>query len=235
MTIVHSRNSVRDFYTRALESGRRTAEDLHAPVAECFTALVSSLPHDMPRTALDIGYGAGHHTMWLAGSGFSVTAVDQVPRRILEARLQAFPALAGRIEIRESLVETCRLDQEVGFLLARNVLHFLSQGAGEALLARAVTLSRSGSVHYLEVFSDITRVSAEGRPIRIEGEAAYALDDFHRAMSRTYTGWDLRFHDEEHVERHPVTSHVYFRAIRTTVVARRTPDGAGDGNGGRSA
>ncbi|WP_455360116.1 hypothetical protein [Streptomyces sp. SYSU K21746] len=66
---------------------RAAGEELRVPVSARFRALLTSLPADIPRRAVDLGYGAGAYTIALAEAGFTVVAVDQAPAEPLLRRL----------------------------------------------------------------------------------------------------------------------------------------------------
>jgi hypothetical protein len=100
--VIHlvSQASVHAFYKEAIRSGRTTAEDLYAPVSERFNAFLYAVGEEAPRTALDLGYGAGAYTIALARAGFRVLAVDQIPCDSLVRQL------AGAGEWRDRIVWT---------------------------------------------------------------------------------------------------------------------------------
>ncbi|MCX4628506.1 methyltransferase domain-containing protein [Streptomyces sp. NBC_01443] len=221
MPVQHSKAALHAFYADALRSGRSTGEKLGAPVPARFLAQLASLPADTPRRALDLGYGAGAYTIALAEAGFAVVAVDQAPAEPLLHRLSECEGLAERVTVVESLIEQYPIQEDFGVLVAKDVLHYLSQHDVEALLTQAVERSRSVNMHYLEVFTEISRTDAHGVQIHIEGEARYTPESFSRALERIYKGWDVTVNWDDHTEQDTRSRRTYFKAARATVTAAR--------------
>ncbi len=238
MPVQHSKASLHAFYADALRNGRSTGEKLRAPVPTRFLALLASLPVDTPRRALDLGYGAGTYTIALAEAGFTVVAVDQAPAEPLFQRLSEYENLADRVTVVESLIEQYSVQEDFGVLVAKDVLHYLSQHDVEVLLTQAVQSSRSVNLHYLEVFTEISRTGAHGVQIHIEGEARYTPESFSRALERIYEGWDVTVRWDDHTEQDTCSCRTYFEAMRATVIAARgcpVPVGAAAMNGREAA
>lgn len=223
MTHLVSKASVHAFYADALGHGRNTAENLQAPTSEWFNALLASIGEGTPRTALDLGYGAGNYTIALAQAGFRVVAVDQAPTGPLLRRVHEQGEWTQRIEARESLVEEYPIDRDFGVVVAKDVLHYLAKPDVEAVLERAVAHACSANYHYLEVFTSIVRRSTDGQHLKIEGEAGYSPESLSRAIERIYRGWGITFFWDKHAEQDSRTGDTCFEAIRATVVAANIP------------
>ncbi|MFJ3636213.1 MULTISPECIES: class I SAM-dependent methyltransferase [Streptomyces] len=224
MPVQHSKASLHAFYADALRSGRSTGEKLRAPASPRFLALLASLPAATPRHALDLGYGAGAYTFALAEAGFTVVAVDQAPAEPLLRRLSQREDVAERVTVVESLLEQYPVEEDFGVLVAKDVLHYLSQHDAEALLTQAVRASRSPSLHYLEVFTAISRTDPQGVQIHIEDEARYTPESFTDALEQIYAGWDVSLTWNDHTEQDTRSRRTYFEATRATVIAvRRHP------------
>lgn len=219
--IQHSRSSLYAYYADALESGRNTGENLQAPTSGRFNSFLEMLPAKVPRTALDLGYGAGAYTIALARAGFKVTAVDQVPNKLLLRSLKNHSELASRIAAEECLIERYPVADNFGVVVAKDVLHYLSREDAERVLSHAVHKSVPHSVHYLEVFTGIRRTAANGESIHIEGEAGYTPESFTDTVESIYRDWELTLLWDEHTERDTRSGHSYFEARRATVVAKR--------------
>lgn len=160
-----------------------------------------------------------------------VTAVDQVSSEPFRRRLKDHSEVADRIAVEECLIEQYPLAGDFGIVVAKDVLHYLSRQDTEALLLRAVADSRSLNVHYLEVFTSISRTAANGDPIHIEGEACYTPESFAEAIQRIYRGWEVSLFWNEHAERDVRTGRIYLEALRATVVAKRQRATAYSGTG----
>ncbi|MFF6781317.1 methyltransferase domain-containing protein [Streptomyces sp. NPDC012510] len=214
-----SRASVHAFYADAILCGRNTAENLQAATSERFNTLLESIGDGTPHTALDLGYGAGTYTIALARAGFRVVAVDQIPSDSLLQRIDGASDWAHRIETRECLAENFAIDEDFGVVVAKDVLHYLARRDIESLLTSAVTHAQGANYHYLEVFTGITRRSADGSNLRIEGEADYSPETFRQVIERIYDGWDLTLLWSEHTEQDRRTGRNCFEATRATVIA----------------
>ncbi|MGW6456673.1 class I SAM-dependent methyltransferase [Streptomyces sp. NPDC055078] len=223
MTHFVSKASVHAFYADAFAQGRNTAEKLQAPTSGRFNALLASVGEETPRTALDLGYGAGNYSIALAQAGFRVVAVDQAPTGPLLRRLHGQGDWGQRIEACESLAEKFPINRDFGVVVAKDVLHYLAKPEVETLLERAVAHACSVNYHYLEVFTSIVRRSTDGQHLTIEGEAGYSPESFRRAVERIYRGWGLKFFWDKHAEQDSRTGDNCFEAIRATVIAASTP------------
>ncbi|MGW3102846.1 class I SAM-dependent methyltransferase [Streptomyces sp. NPDC001100] len=214
-----SKASVRAFYDEAIQQGRNTAENLQAATSERFNTLLEAVGVETPRTALDLGYGAGAYAIALARAGFHVTAVDQISTDVLLRRIDGAGEWGRRIDPRECLAENYAIDEDFGIVVARDVLHYLARPDVKSLLTNAVAHARGGNRHYLEVFTGITRRAADGQLRRIEGEANFSPDSFRQFIERIYDGWDLTLLWSEHAEQDRRTGRSCFEATRATVIA----------------
>lgn len=219
MNQLATKASVYAFYAEAIRNGWNTTENLQAATSKPFNRFLESIVDETPRTALDLGYGAGAYTIALARAGFHVLAVDQFPPDPLIRRIRGAGEWARRIEPRECLAEELIVDEDFGVLVARDVLHYLARRDVESLLGRAVAHACGVNHHYLEVFTGITRWSTEGARRRIEGEADYSPESFRRVIERIYGSWDVTLLWSEHVEMDRRTGRPCFEATRATVVA----------------
>ncbi|WP_435809304.1 class I SAM-dependent methyltransferase [Streptomyces microflavus] len=169
-----------------------------------------------------MGYGMGAYSIALARAGFQVVAVDQVPSTPFLQRLRDQAEPADRVEVVEGLIERHPIAGGLGVLVAKDVLHYLAPGDVEALLVQAAAASHPHGLHYLEVFTDISRTAANGGIQRIEGEADLSADSFRRLVERVYQGWHVSLAWDAHAEQDSRTGLNYFEALRATVVATRS-------------
>lgn len=221
MLIVRSQAELANFYRSVLSDGSQTAERLCAPVSDRFAGFLNGIGPDVPRTALELGYGMGAYTVALARSGFAVTAVDQVPTQILRARLPESEDWAKRIELLEQRIEHFDTTGHFGIVVAKDVLHYLNQDLVRDLLTRCVQQAPNHVAHFLEVFTDIRRTDSKGCPVLIEGEARYTSAGFRAAIEHLYAGWQLHVTDMPHTERDSGGQRTYFSANKITVCAHR--------------
>jgi len=78
-----------------------------------------------PGNALDIGCGAGTYSLYMAGRGYAVTAIDFMPQAVEMARRHA--AEAGRdIDVVEADLKTWVTDKQFDVILDVGCLHSLA-------------------------------------------------------------------------------------------------------------
>lgn len=227
MCITRSQHDLSQFYRNALAAGTQTAERLCAPVSDRFAGFLHGVSPDIPRTALDLGYGTGTYSLTLARSGFDVVAVDQVPALIFRSRLGERPDWAGQIEVVEDRIETYSVTGNFGVVVAKDVLHYLRQDQVRELLTRCIQRAPVAAGHFLEVFTDITRTDSRGRRVLIEDEAAYTAACFRDVIERLYSGWSVHATLRPHAERETDSPRNYFEANKITVRAYRNAQEGG--------
>lgn len=224
---VEEKSAVHAFYAEALRNGENTAEGLQEQPSESFVSALAAVDDQTPRTALDLGYGAGNHTMMLAQTGYTVTAVDQAPSETLLRRLVPRTDLCDKVSVHESLIEDFPIGGGFGIVVARDVLHYLAKCDVQQLLRGLVDGAPSWATHYLEVFTDISRGGESEDEVRIEGEADLTESEFRKMVALSHGGWEIEFSSAEHAEFDRRSGRECFHALRVTAVARRRPSESG--------
>lgn len=221
MTVRRSQESVHQFYVAALAAGTDTAEALNADVSPRCRSLIDQARDLGLECALDLGYGIGNHALAMLEAGLRVVAVDQAPPDRLAAVVAGRGLNPDRIQIRQCLLEAFVPEEGIGLIIAKDVLHYLSRDHVVRILASSINRSAPGALHHLEVFCDIWRITGEGTPVVIEGEAAFQAETFIGLVRGLYAEWDLEIIQEPHVERDARSDTPYFTATRIVVTARR--------------
>ncbi|MEU6246075.1 class I SAM-dependent methyltransferase [Glycomyces sp. NPDC047010] len=221
MTAHRSQEAVRRFYTEALTAGIDTAEDLHAPVSAEVHALIASARANGAVLALDVGYGSGKHTIAMLQAGLCVHAVDQVPPGPLAAAVARHPLDPARLHIRQGRLEDFTPTDAYDLVIAKDVLHYLGRDHVTRLLAALIDAALPATVHHLEMFTDIWRITGPDTPVCIEGEAAFTTADLAILLHGLYAGWEVTRTDRPHQERDTTSGRPYFKATRVTVQARK--------------
>lgn len=224
MTQIRSKESLRRYYTAAIAAGADTPEGLNTGVRACCRTS-SKRARDLGAShGLDLGYGAGHHTLAMLEAGLTVTAIDQIPT----AHLAAAAAQRGldRLDVHQQRLEDFTPDRHFGLVIAKDVLHYLDRADIERILAALVD-HPGPAVHHLEVFCDIWRITGADTPVVIEGEAALSTDAFATLAQELYREWEVQIAEEAHVEHDAATGRPYFAATRVVVTAERTAPSAG--------
>lgn len=221
MTLIRSQQSVRHFYTAAVAAGADTPEALNAAVSPRCRALIDRARSLGLSCGLDLGYGMGNHTLAMLEAGLRVVTVDQVPPQHLVAAVAERGLDAERVAIHQGRLEAFVPAEAVGLVIAKDVLHYLSQDHIERLLQALIDHTVCGGLHHLEVFCDIWRITGERTPVAIEGEADYGALEFIDFIRRRYARWELDIAQEPHVERDTRSDKPYFTATRVIVTAHQ--------------
>ncbi|WP_437873483.1 class I SAM-dependent methyltransferase [Sorangium sp. So ce363] len=225
MATLLSKDSIRSWYARAIGEDLPNDEGLDAPVDSTFEELLGAVDPELPRTAVDLGYGRGHYSIALAARGFAVEAVDHIPARYLRRSLRGKGDLARRITIVEGDLVDFAPRGPYGIVVAKDVLHFLERAQIERLLGATVRASGDHCCHFLTVFTDIRRTSPTGSRIQLDGEADYSAAELSEMIARIYAAWQVEWSWVEHEERDRIDAsdgRPYFRAKRATLIARKS-------------
>ena len=108
-----------------------------------------------PGRALDVGCGTGTQAVYLARSGWQVTALDAVPRPLARARARAQAAGVNVDWILADVARLARLGLEPGFTLVfdRGCFHGLDDSARAACAAALSDLAAPGATLLMMAFA----------------------------------------------------------------------------------
>lgn len=143
--------------------------------------------------AIDVGAGAGRNSIFLAGLGFSVKAIEKDKRQCLEAC--AAQARAGtefevlRMSAADYVPDTMH---DLGLLLG--ILHFMPTSSARSFVNRLKTSARAGAVH-------IVTISRRDDQYENSLRQQSHLDSFHRHhVVDAYADWQIASY-ESYVKR----------------------------------
>ncbi len=178
---------------------RNQPVDWRAIYATKTTNVWDTAPHEYTRQAAlnapqgyatDLGCGEGYDALYLAESGFSVTAVD-----ISDAALDSLArsARARRLDIatRNDDVRTVRITRPQSLIASYGVLHFLGD-AHEQQMRHLQQMTTNGGVHSLYVFGDTGDFYDIARH-------DYWFPN-RRAIRELYDGWHIERLEEKRVD-----------------------------------
>jgi 2-polyprenyl-3-methyl-5-hydroxy-6-metoxy-1,4-benzoquinol methylase len=205
------------FYGRVLaEQTPNTVEPLLRPTPAWVLDPIAALRPCVPKSALDIGYGAGVIALDLAHHGFDVVAVDQVPVNLFEQRWRNHPQRC-RVSVIQTPLEMYEDSASYGVVVALDVLHYLSTSSVRRLLGGLIALAPSGALHLLQVFTDINRTD-QTRGARLGAEAGFTLSALTSVLDDLYRDWETETHQEPYLEQSEDQQY-RFSATRVKVVA----------------
>jgi SAM-dependent methyltransferase len=108
-----------------------------------------------PCQAVDLGCGAGHYAVWLAGRGFDVTGLDFSRYAIEQARgLAARRDAACRFAVAELLGELTEYHARFDFAYDWELMHHIFPDDRPAYLDNVRSLLRSGGKYFSVCFSE---------------------------------------------------------------------------------
>lgn len=179
-----------------------------------------------PCKVLDIGCGEGRNSLYLAGRGHSVTAVD--PSGAALKKLQLWSSRIGHpVRTQLSHIQDWNVEDRYEIVLAHGCLHYLSRQELADVFGRLKKATVAGGLHLftLHLFDTDDDVLPEMKeaghrnPLR-PGELRGFYDDWHVIAWENYDKWDCHPGIGSHV--HPVEKWVLQApgAPRIPIVAR---------------
>jgi len=217
---------LREYYRLALETHLPSEEGLFDPPSPVFIDAVSRLTqadHEPERLkpALDVGFGNGQYAIALAKMGYSVDCVDIVVADSVKRSIAA-SGLLQKIRFHELPIEQFSMERGYSVVVAKDILHFCERDWLESWLESLTLTAPLGALHYLSVFTDIERLDANGRKVRLDGEANFSKLTFSSFVQNCYTeGWRLDMEWRKHEQHSYTTGHRYFSAWRCSLFATK--------------
>jgi tellurite methyltransferase len=159
--------------------------------------IVSALPKGA--RCLDLGCGEGRNSIYLAGKGFDITAIDRSEAAI--AKVNALAARAG-VKLTAFVADIANIDIEEDYdlIMAHGVLYYLSNSEWRDLLARAKERTRPAgfNVYTVFIFSDQYPRTPEFRSARYTH--SFSPDE----LKAFYRDWEiLRYDSYVKWDQHP--------------------------------
>lgn len=220
--LIRSKTSIKDFYERSISELLPTEERLLAPVSDDFIHICSkiNLGKDLSQ-AIDLGYGYGNYSIALAQIGFLVTAIDFIKPSYFHTRAIKL-GLEQRIKIIEADLHSYVPDEvSYDFVVSKDTLHFLSKERVAFLLNKLKKNTRHEGYHYLAIFTDISRISTDGKRVVVDGEADFSTDSLVALLKELYVDWKLQITIMEYKEKNHSDGTNFFSANRLTLIAHK--------------
>lgn len=151
--------SLNKFYTKAYENKIDTSEKLLAPPNKSFTAFVSNNKGKTKNfRAIDLGYGYGNYSLFLANNNYLVTSVDIVPSTIFKKRIKAnYKEHIKKINVICADLNKFNIIDEYDLVISLNTLHYLEVKQFNRLILQSAKNTKKGGKNYFEIFTDINR------------------------------------------------------------------------------
>lgn len=104
-------------------------------------------------TVLDLGCGYGRHALYLADKGFSVTAVDNDAKKLLELKQNA-KRLGLKIETKKADLAHFKTSKKYDIVVAHMALHFLKEKEISEVVSRIKSQTNAGGLNVVGVLTD---------------------------------------------------------------------------------
>jgi 2-polyprenyl-3-methyl-5-hydroxy-6-metoxy-1,4-benzoquinol methylase len=209
--------SLKNFYGEITKGERVDFEGLTHPVAPDFLAILDHA--NLSGRGLDIGYGFGAYTIAMAEKGLEVDAVDLIDPAIIKARVGK-TAISALIHPVEMDIRDYTPTKPFDVVVAKDVLHFLPEATVRTLLSMLVERAPMKSLHYLVIFSDITRTNQNGEQIILGDEARFSAIELSKLVHDIHKGWTVQETSSPYSEPsyNPMIVEPYFSALKNTYI-----------------
>jgi SAM-dependent methyltransferase len=188
MNKIVSNKELISFYKNAIKQNKSNKESLLSPVCMHFKEFFYSIKRKKNPIALDLAYGYGNYSIYLAKKGYKVDSIDIIPSRYFDRRAKSL-GLEHKIKIIENNLNIYVPLHRYDFVIAKDCLHFLDYEKAISLLNRTSKLTNRGGGHYLTFFADIKREYNNGEKIVINNEANFKTKTFLPVMKKIYHNW----------------------------------------------
>lgn len=158
---------------------------------------------DRKGRVLDLGSGEGRDSVFFAGKGFSVTAVEGTDAGIRKMKRLAAEADVNIDSVVQADVLDYRVEPGIEICLAQNVLQFLGPSA-LFKLAEIQEATAVGGLNSISVFS-------KEAPLARTLPGLYLFD--HGELSERYEGWRLLYRSEHTLWREPIRDYLSFAQV----------------------
>lgn len=221
--ITTRKDSLRDYYSRAISEHIDGDERLFAPIDPAINMLIENFVAAEETAAIDLGYGAGNYAITMAQAGLTVTAVDTIPPLLLQQRLANQPELLKRLNIIEADLAAYQPNASYQLAIAKDVLHFLPRTSVVALLSGLIAAAPNGAAHFITMFTDISRYDRTGAHVQIYEEANYSHTEWLNELNQLYSSWqcDIDISDYAQHESADRGGRKYFQAQLIRLISRK--------------
>jgi tellurite methyltransferase len=179
-----------------------------------------------PRRVIDLGSGEGRNSLFLAGLGHQVTAVDISERAVAKLRYLSINNHLG-IKVEMAKIETLQLSGMYDLVLAHGSLHFVSRKKLLPLICRLQTSTSEGGAHVitLSLFDDgsvIPEFKKSGHRNPLAREELLSLyTGWETVLFESYRKWDTHPGIGEH--NHPIEKWIFLKPGGTRIPILSTP------------
>ena len=173
--------------------------------------------------ALDLGYGYGNYTIFLAEKGYNVDAIDIVKPYWLKNRIKNNETLKKNINIYSSDIRNIVLKKKYSIVVAKDVLHYLKIDELQEILYKIKKNTAKRSIIYIVMFADIKRRDRDGNIKLIENEANLSEHNVVEIINKIFTKCVILTSIENYREKEKYNNKYkyYFEAKRISFVIKR--------------
>lgn len=218
----HSKNSVVEYYQKVIQNKYTNQEHLFDDVNEEFKAIISLLESEKDIYALDLGYGYGNYTIYMAERNINVIALDLIDKCILLNRIKD-NSYNKKVQIFQKNITDYVFDRKYNVIISKDVFHFLSMKQIESLMYEAKKNTVYGGWNYFVIFTDIKRNSTNNTKITIDGEANISKEEFINLAHKVYREWEIKINIEDYreLDKRKKVNEYYFIANKITLVSNK--------------
>lgn len=211
-------NSINNFYIDAYKKKKNTSENLlKSPTKDFKNFIGTNKNSKMNESALEMGYGYGNYTIYIARIGYCVTAVDAVPASIFKKRIHDdYYDLKNKIEVICDDLNDYKLTKNFDLILSRNTLHYLNFDAIKNILIQSENNTNFGGINYFEIFSDIKR-SGKIDP-NLSNRESISSRNLQNLFQTIYNDWEYKIQKTNYKEN---TTNYEFKATRLIFKGRK--------------
>lgn len=209
------------YYEDIFELKLKNSEGLFFNLDPTFLYGITKYKKKTMNYAVDLGYGAGLYTRYLAKNLFNVIAFDVIDRKLffdnypVEKDNEKITIIKNDIRCIESY------DISTDIVVCKDVLHYLDKKSINSLMSYLENNTNNGGIHYFKVFTDINRVDSNNNNIYFESEAQFkSIDLINHILNLYGSNWEILVFANEYEEFNN-KNHKYFSATQVSWVAKK--------------
>lgn len=212
---------IEKYYNTLFREQKDNTEGLFNQPSKHFIELLSSGNKSSHlKYALDLGYGYGNYSIYLAQSGYHVDCIDIIDPSIFKSRLQNSYSTLDKINIICCDIKEYILSQTYDFVVCKDVLHYLSNSDIKIILNKIYNHCSKNAVVYLVIFADIIRRNKNGEIYTFESEANLSSNNLIELINEIFSDWKTTTYFEEYkeAEKYNTKYKYYFEATKITFI-----------------